>query len=53
MIFRCQACGRVFSEEQAATKLRDWGYGTIEVYACPDCHDTAIVEEDEEEDYEL
>ena len=51
MIFRCQACGRVFSEELAAVKLREWGYGWREVLACPECHDTEIVEE--EEDYEL
>lgn len=42
--YYCQDCNEIFSEDQAKAVLTEWGYGSKEVYACPNCRSTDITD---------
>lgn len=44
--FHCPECGEIFPEDEARVLRRDEGYGTKEIYACPNCRNTEIDEAD-------
>ena len=45
--FHCPDCGEIFPEEQARTLLREDGYGSKQILACPSCRNTELDEADE------
>lgn len=42
--FHCEDCNNIFAEEAARVLITTDGYGTAEVYACPECRSTAVAE---------
>lgn len=42
--FYCEDCGNIFSEEDAKVRVEDWGYGTREIYVCPECFNKNITD---------
>lgn len=42
--FHCEDCNNIFAEGDARVLITTDGYGTAEVYACPECRSTEIAE---------
>lgn len=40
----CAECGNIFAEDDARVLWRGNGYGTTDVYACPECRSTELAE---------